>query len=136
MPIPQNILDFIPEVQTILQNNSRVVFAYLFGGLAKGCISSLSDVDIAVYLTEIGVEWEIKIELIGLLSKALKTDEIDVVLLNTASLPLKARIIQNKKVLVDKNPLFRYSFESLVLREYFDFSVKERNILYRRYKIG
>ncbi len=136
LPIPQNILDFIPEVQTILQNNSRVVFAYLFGGLAKGCISSLSDVDIAVYLTEIGVEWEIKIELIGLLSKALKTDEIDVVLLNTASLPLKARIIQNKKVLVDKNPLFRYSFESLVLREYFDFSVKERNILYRRYKIG
>jgi len=120
----------------VLQNNSRVVFAYLFGGLAKGCISSLSDVDIAVYLIEIGVEWEIKIELLGLISEALKTDEIDLILLNTASLPLKARIIQNKKVLVDKNPLFRYSFESLVLREYFDFSVKERNILYRRYKIG
>jgi len=49
---------------------------------------------------------------------------------------LKARIIQNKKVLIDKDPNLRYSFESLTLREYFDFSIKEKDILYRRYKIG
>ena len=63
-------------------------------------------------------------------------EHADLVILNTASLPLKARIIQNKKVLVDKDPNLRYSFESLTLREYFDFSIKEKDILYRRYKIG
>jgi hypothetical protein len=51
-------------------------------------------------------------------------------------LPLKAKIIQNKKVLVDKDPNLRYSFESLTLREYFDFSIKEKAILYRRFGIG
>ena len=135
-PIPSDILELIPKAKKILEDHPKVIFGYLFGGLAKGYISSLSDVDIAVYLTENDVGLEIKMDLLRQLGEVLKTDEVDLVILNTASLPLKARIIQNKKVLVDKDPPLRYSFESLILREYFDFSVKEKGILYRRYKIG
>ena len=126
----------ITEAKKILEDHPKVIFGYLFGGLAKGYISSLSDVDIAVYLTENDVGLEIKMDLLRQLGEVLKTDEVDLVILNTASLPLKARIIKNKKVLVDKDPPLRYSFESLILREYFDFSVKEKEILYRRHKIG
>lgn len=135
-PISNNILELIPEAQKVLNNHPQVIFAYLFGGLAKRHLSSLSDVDIAVYLVVNKNELEIKMNLLNQLSNALKTDEIDLVILNTASLPLIARIIQNKKVLVDKDPNLRYSFESLNLRKYFDFSIKEKDILYRRYKIG
>ncbi|HQK82786.1 MAG TPA: nucleotidyltransferase domain-containing protein [Atribacter sp.] len=135
-PISNNILELIPEAQKVLNNHPQVIFAYLFGGLAKRHLSSLSDVDIAVYLIVNKNELEIKMNLLNQLSNALKTDEIDLVILNTASLPLIARIIQNKKVLVDKDPNLRYSFESLNLRKYFDFSIKEKDILYRRYKIG
>lgn len=132
--ISKNILELVPEAQKVLNNNPQVIFAYLFGGLAKSHLSSLSDVDIAVYLIA-NNELEVKSNLLNQLGQALKTDEIDLVILNTASLPLKARIIQNKKVLIDKDPNLRYSFESLTLREYFDFSIKEKDILYRRYKI-
>jgi predicted nucleotidyltransferase len=35
-PIPENIMELIPKAQRILDENPRVIFAYLFGGLAKG----------------------------------------------------------------------------------------------------
>jgi len=138
-PIPENIMGLIPKAQKILDENPKVIFAYLFGGLAKGRITPISDVDIAVYLKDFKSEediFDIKLELLTSLSEVLNTEEIDLVVLNTAPLPLKARIIQNKQVLVDKDPNFRYSFESLTLRKYFDFSIKEKAILYRRFGIG
>jgi predicted nucleotidyltransferase len=138
-PIPENIMELIPKAQRILEKNPRVIFAYLFGGLAKGRITPISDIDIAVYLKDIKDEidvFNIKLELLTTLSEVLNTEEIDIVILNNTPLPLKAKIIQNKKVLVDKDPNLRYSFESLTLREYFDFSIKEKAILYRRFGIG
>lgn len=77
-----------------------------------------------------------KLEILGKLIELLKTDEIDLVILNTASLPLAARIIESKIILVDKKPFLRHAFESLTLRKYFDFSKKEMDILERRYKVG
>ncbi|HHV81932.1 TPA: nucleotidyltransferase domain-containing protein [bacterium] len=134
--LPENIEELIPNAQDILERHPNIIFAYLFGGLAKGRISPVSDIDIAVYLTNVDDILEVKLEILSLLSDTLNTDEIDLVILNTAPLPLRARIIQNKKVLVDKDPALRYSFESLVLREYFDFSIKERAIFSRRYNLG
>jgi len=134
--LPENIEELIPEAQGILERHPNIIFAYLFGGLAKGRISPVSDIDIAVYLTNVDDILEVKLEILSLLSDTLNTDEIDLVILNTAPLPLRARIIQNKKVLVDKDPALRYSFESLMLREYFDFSIKERAIFSRRYNLG
>lgn len=134
--LPENIEELIPNAQDILERHPNIIFAYLFGGLAKGRISPVSDIDIAVYLANVDDILEAKLEILSLLSDTLNTDEIDLVILNTAPLPLRARIIQNKKVLVDKDPALRYSFESLVLREYFDFSIKERAIFSRRYNLG
>jgi len=134
--LPENIEELIPNAQDILERHPNIIFAYLFGGLAKGRISPVSDIDIAVYLANVDDILEVKLEILSLLSDTLNTDEIDLVILNTAPLPLRARIIQNKKVLVDKDPALRYSFESLMLREYFDFSIKERAIFSRRYNLG
>jgi hypothetical protein len=64
------------------------------------------------------------------------TDEIDLVVLNTASLPLIMNILKRKKRLVDKDPFKRHAFESLVMRKYFDFSIKESTQLRRRYLNG
>lgn len=75
-------------------------------------------------------------EILGKLIDLLEADEIDLVILNTASLPLAARIIEHKVILVDKKPFLRHAFESLILREYFDFSRKEMEILQRRYSVG
>jgi hypothetical protein len=66
----------------------------------------------------------------------LDTDEIDLVILNTADISLVMNIIKSKEIIVDKNPFKRHLFESLMMRKYFDFSFKELNQLRRRYLHG
>ena len=46
-----------------------------------------------------------KIEIIGKLIEILETDEIDLVVLNAADLPLVMGILKNKKLIVDKDPI-------------------------------
>jgi hypothetical protein len=134
--LPENILDFLPQVVDFLKNYQKLIFAYLFGSLARDKVLPLSDIDIAIYLKE-GVDLDQeKMSILQNLIDLLGTEEIDLVLLNTAPLTLKARIVENKKILVDKEPFLRHSFESLVLREYFDFSKKEEQIFKRRFSLG
>ena len=134
--LPENIIDLLPKAQAYLKAHPKVVFAYLFGGIARGKLTPLSDVDIAIYISKDADILEQKMEILGELMEQLETDEIDLVMLNTASLPLRARIIANKRVIIDKDPFLRHKFESLTLRKYFDFSIKEMDILKRRYSIG
>jgi predicted nucleotidyltransferase len=134
--LPDNIVSLLPEAGAYLQSREDVLFAYLFGGLAKGNPRPLSDIDIAVYLSkETGLMGR-KIEILGDLTNLLKTDEIDLVLLNSAPVTLKMKILENKKVIADKNSFLRHRYESMVMREYFDFSILERAILERRFLRG
>lgn len=134
--IPDNVHELLPKVRDYLSTHPKVVFAYLFGGLARLKPSPLSDIDIAIYLSgDIDVMQE-KMEILGRLIELLETDEIDLTILNIASLPLVARIIEKKVILVDKEPFLRHGYESLILRKYFDFSIKEMEILKRRYLLG
>jgi hypothetical protein len=75
-------------------------------------------------------------EVLGALIDILQTDEIDLVVLNNAPLPLRMRILESKKVIVDREPFMRHRYESLTMREYFDFSMLEREILNRRFLGG
>ena len=120
-------------LEPLLISDSRIIFAYIFGGLAMGEQRPLSDVDIAVYLDSYVDKAEAKLEILGSLTDILKTDEIDLVILNCAPISLVGRILKKKRVLVDKQPFLRHSFESLALREYFDFSRLEQDILFRRF---
>ena len=134
--ISENIHELLPKVKVYLNGHPNVIFAYLFGGYSRGTLSPMSDIDIAVYLSGNSDVLQVKIDMLGKLIEILETDEIDLVILNTSSLPLVARIIGSKEILVDKDPLFRHDYESLKLREYFDFSIKEMYILKRRYLLG
>ena len=114
--------------------DSNVIFAYLFGGMVKDRPNPLSDVDLAVYVKDTRkLDY---LEMLGKIADILGTDEIDLVILNNAPLSLTGRILQGRKVLVDKKPFVRHLFESLILREFFDFSIKEKDILKRRYGIS
>jgi uncharacterized protein len=94
----------IPEIRTALSEDANVIFAYLFGGLAKGEVKPLSDIDIAVYIND--------------------------------SVSITGRILLNKQILADKNILIRYIYESVTLREFFDFRIKEKSLLTSRCGIG
>ena len=134
--LPANIEELIPRVMAYLQSMPDILFAYLFGSFGRGKHLPLSDVDIAVYLKEPTVVQDKKMEILGALIDILQTDEIDLVVLNSAPLPLRMRILENKKVVVDHEPFLRHHYESLTMREYFDFSILEKKILNRRFLGG
>jgi len=134
--IPDNVYEYIRGVKQALYSDTNVIFAYLFGGLAQGVKKPLSDIDIAVYVRDVNNLAEYTMNLFLTLSDICKTSEIDIVILNTAPESLAGRILQHKMLLIDKEPFKRHTYESVTLRKYFDFAIKEKQILYRRYKIG
>ncbi|MBI5197507.1 MAG: nucleotidyltransferase domain-containing protein [Nitrospirae bacterium] len=134
--LPADIMARLPEVGEMLFREDHVVFAYLFGSLAKGRVSSLSDIDIAVYVDTTDHLAEYKLHLFDRLTDILGTGELDLVILNTAPISLAGRISQKKRILVDKEPFSRHLYESITLRKFFDFQIKERDFFKRRYGIG
>jgi len=122
-------------VRTYLGQRDDIAFAYLFGSMAGGISSPLSDVDIAVYLRE-GPFSEKRLTILGDLIDILRTDNVDLILLNTAPGGLKARIVRNRVILADNLPFSRHLFESRTLRAYMDFSKMENRILEQRYLHG
>jgi uncharacterized protein len=132
--LPGDIHRRIDSLVQTLKDDPNIRFVYLFGGLTRETPNPLSDVDIAVYLKDTkGFDY---LALYGTITEILGSDEVDLVVLNAAQISLAGRILQSRRVLIDKEPGLRYEYESLTLRKYFDFRVKERDILTRRYGIG
>ncbi len=132
-PLPENIDMRLRSLAQSLGGRRDVAFAYLFGGLARGAKSAMSDVDIAVYLDPSAPHAETTIDLIGLVGDMIGTDEFDLVILNRAPVSLAGRILNHRQVLADNVPFVRHRYESLVRREFFDFSRKEAAILEQRF---
>jgi predicted nucleotidyltransferase len=135
-PLPVDILEKLPAASRTLEAAPEVVFAYLFGGLARGAPKPLSDVDSAVYLRDEAEAGTAKLSLFESITIALGTIEVDLVILNTAPISLVGRIIQGRKLLVDMEPFLRHRFESAKLREFFDFRIREDAFQERRFRDG
>lgn len=100
-----------------------VVAAMLIGSQARGTAGPLSDVDIAVW-HEPGLDpatrLRLRLDLATAASRALGTDEVDIVLLNRATPLMRHRAIRDGVRLVDRDPRARVRFETRGLLEYLD----------------
>lgn len=108
----------------IFKKYPQVKLAYLFGSQANGTAGLLSDYDFAVYLNEkdSGKRFDIRLKLMSQLSLLLKTDAVDVVVINDTESPdLKYDIIKEGKLLLEKAP-YKLLVEPKILNEYFDFN--------------
>jgi predicted nucleotidyltransferase len=110
-----------PEIKEYIQDNTTIIFGYLFGSYANGTYTSSSDVDVALYLSDLSLDNRLQINYE--LSKLLKKD-VDLVVLNEV-----------KNIYLLENILS----ESLVIKESeqrFDFElVKQHDILdYKEFK--
>jgi predicted nucleotidyltransferase len=134
--LPTDILYRIQNAADYLEKRKDVFFAYLFGGLARGDHKPMSDVDIAVYLSADVDCMQTKLEIVEKLVDVLTTDKIDVIILNQSSLPLSMNVLKTNRLLVDKKPFLRHTFQSLIMRKYLDFKNFESTILKRRFYHG
>jgi predicted nucleotidyltransferase len=135
-PLPSGIEDRLKTLGQALASCPAVVFAYLFGGAATSRLTPLSDVDVAVYLEDGADPLDARLDALGITSRHLGTDEVDLVVLNTAPTALAGRILQSRRVIVDREPFRRHLFESRALRQFLDFRVVERRLLARKFGRG
>jgi hypothetical protein len=134
--LPADIEGRLATLAGVLERHPAVRFAYVFGGAARGELRPLSDVDVAVYLDDAVEPLQTRLDLIGLATRHLGTDEVDLVVLNRAPTALLGRIVQSRRVIVDKDPFLRHRFESLALRMFLDFRIFERRFLDARFARG
>lgn len=134
-PIKHDILKLMPQVEAYLASRKDILFAYLFGSYARASYGPFSDVDIAVYVAG-DRRAEKKLDILGDLNKILKTDDLDLVILNDAPLVLRMSILKSSRLLSENSPFIRHSFESITTRSYFDFAPVEKAILERRFGNG
>jgi uncharacterized protein len=100
-----------------------VVAAMLIGSQARGEAGPLSDVDIAVWHEpemDRKQSWDLQLALIGAAQDALKTNEVDLVMLNQAPPLLQHRAIRDAVRLVERDRDQRVRFETRALLNYFD----------------
>ena len=73
------------RLRHVFSANPRVVFAFLFGSLARGEETHLSDLDVAVYVAEPGTfSFYDKLELHGDCCRVLQRNDLDLIVLNQA----------------------------------------------------
>lgn len=111
------------KLTALFKKYPAIKLVYLFGSRASGKVGPLSDYDFAFYLGEKDGEkrFDLKLEFITKLSSLLKTEHIDVVILNDTQSPeFKYNIIQEGKLLYQREP-FKVIVEPQILEEYFDF---------------
>jgi uncharacterized protein YutE (UPF0331/DUF86 family)/predicted nucleotidyltransferase len=108
-----------------LFTQSPVNAAYLAGSLStRTSFGHLSDVDIAILLMEqIKSDQFLDYQLyfFSELAKRLESDNIDVVILNQASLLLKLHVIKYGQILFSRDEKLRVSFETKAIMDYLDF---------------
>lgn len=106
-----------------LASEDDVVAAYLFGSQATGTAGPLSDVDIAVWLDGLDTRSERfrrQLDLMAACSSVLRTDEVQVVILNGVPPLLAHRVLRDGIVLLDRNPGQRVLLETSATLRYLD----------------
>lgn len=110
-------------LQPIFELYPAIQLVYFFGSKASRTDGPQSDYDFACYFDEKDAKkiFAIKSHLIDKIGRALYTDNIDVVILNTLDKPeMKYEIITKGELIFEKEP-FKIIVEPKILNEYFDF---------------
>ena len=103
----------------------EVEFAYLFGSRAAGNENKESDFDFAVMLPDGFSDrkiFDIRLKLMSEIMRILKTDAVDLVVLNEIkSVLMKFSIVREGVLIFSRDPGKKTDFELRVISEYYDF---------------
>jgi predicted nucleotidyltransferase len=115
----------VHKLKAFFSCNAEVHFVYLFGSTVTGTQNRFSDVDIAVYLDNLALKpraypYGYKAYLIAELMQLLKTNRIDVVILNEATPFLKYQVIRYGFPVYEISTQERIQFHVGALSRYFD----------------
>ena len=102
-------IDKIKEIlKQYFKKHPEIEVAYIFGSVAQGKENPLSDIDIAIIINpqqinEKMYRYGYKAEVLSDLIKLLKTNNVDLVILNEADIVLRHRVSYFSKLIYSKN---------------------------------
>ncbi|CAD6491293.1 MAG: Nucleotidyltransferase domain protein [Candidatus Argoarchaeum ethanivorans] len=121
--VEKGLTDPGKEVVGFLSKQEHVKLAYLFGSVAEGKQGWLSDIDLAVFLDESlskNERFNLQLKLISDLTGILKTDKVDLVIMNDAPLSLNYEIIKANHPLLVRDEEKKIDLEHGILSRYLD----------------
>lgn len=107
------------RIRSIVADDDRLLFVYVFGSVARGTDSDSSDVDIAVYPSR-PISLLDEVDLGGRLGQALGC-EVDLVMLDRAPLWLQYRVLGDGQVVHSRDEAARVAFRARVEKAFLDF---------------
>ncbi len=111
------------NLKNLFKKKDYIELAYLFGSAARGKEGKLSDIDLGVYLTEIlskKERFEKRLELISDITSVLKTNKLDLIIMNDASISLNFEIIKANNPIFVRNETKKIDVEVLIMAKYLD----------------
>lgn len=122
---PDEIRSKLPLLHDLFDKYSnKIAAAYLFGSFHNKNTTPLSDIDVAILFYNNIHKDEMNIlesNIYEDLTQALKTDEIDLINLNTAPLNIQYGVLKSKEFLYCGDKDFIVDFESATILKYLDF---------------
>lgn len=115
--------DIIQNLKRYFKERKEVELAYIFGSTVSGKTNALSDIDIAILIDRKQVKealypYGYKAHTIADLMKLLKTNRVDLVILNEVPLLLKHRVLYTGKIIYSKSEEIRIQFQVECINRY------------------
>lgn len=126
------IEDIKKTLSPVFERSGSIRFAYLFGSVAKEEVAPLSDIDVAVYLSDVdpAAVFDVKLSLHGDICRALNRNDVDLVVLNTvANNMLIEEIIRHGVVIYDRDIDAREDYEVASLHQAIDFKTQRLAVM-------
>jgi predicted nucleotidyltransferase len=110
-------------VARVLDARPEVLAGYVFGSVAAGRARSNSDVDVAVLLSPAAMKREpsrLRLRLLSDLGSALRSNHVDLVVLNTAPPALAQNVVAGGVVVSERSRSARVAFHVRTLNRFVD----------------
>ena len=109
-----------------LQKHPEIEVAYIFGSLSQGKTNALSDIDIVIFTDSQQINnktyrYGYQAEILTDLIKLLKTNNLDLVILNKANTLLKHRVLHHGILIYSKNEREHINFQIDTINKCNDF---------------
>jgi len=108
----------------VVSGRPEVDVLYLYGSYATSAANRLSDVDLAILVSDEVPEtryFDLRRELIAVFASRLENENIDLIVLNNAPAHLAFETIAPRRILYEREPDRRVEFETRAVNRFMDF---------------
>jgi len=112
----------LEKIARVLRKHEEILFAYLYGSVARGEAGEESDIDIGIFLNEnFKPHGFYEIDLSREIEKKCNLKKVEVVILNKKPLRFLNQVLRYGKIIFSKDEKARIAFETYVTKAYIDF---------------